>query len=169
MSENQSEEKQEIQQSQSNNIEETNATNINSEEQVKQVVAEVIRSEFSGPIPPPSIIRGYEEILPGAADRIMRMAENQSAHRQNMESKMIGTESRDSLLGIIFAFTLGIGCIAAAIIIVVSVPQNAGAISSALIGVTGIGSIIATFIKSTRSNYGHNNKSSSENEGKKAS
>ena len=169
MSENQSEEKQEIQQSQSNNIEETNAANINSEEQVKQVVAEVIRSEFSGPIPPPSIIRGYEEILPGAADRIMRMAENQSAHRQNMESKMIGTESRDSLLGIIFAFTLGIGCIAAAIIIVVSVPQNAGAISSALIGVTGIGSIIATFIKSTRSNYGNNNKSSSENEGKKAS
>ena len=54
-------------------------------EQVRQVVAEVIRSEFSGPIPPPNIIKGYEEVLPGSADRILAMAEKQSNHRQEME------------------------------------------------------------------------------------
>lgn len=167
MSEKQSEEKQEIQLNNDDCVAENEKENqFNNEEHVKQVVAEVIRSEFSGPIPPPSIIRGYEEILPGSADRIMKMAENQSIHRQSMERKMIETESRDSFLGIVFAFILGIGCILAAIIIVVTVPQNAGAISGALIGVTGIGSIIATFIKSTRSNYG-NNKNNSDNENKK--
>ena len=36
-------------------------------EQVKKVIAEVIQSEFSGPIPPPSIIAGYEEVVSGAA------------------------------------------------------------------------------------------------------
>ena len=60
------------------------------------------------------------------------------------------SESRDGLLGILFAFVLGIGSIIAAIVIVVLVPQNAGAISSALLGMTGIGSIIATFIQATR-------------------
>ena len=121
--------------------------------ELKQVVEEVIQSEFSGPIPPPSIINGYEEVVPGSADRIIRMAEKQSEHRQHMEEIMIKTEARDSLLGILFAFILGIGCIVASIVIVIAVPENAGAISGALIGMTGIGSIIVTFIKSTRGHY----------------
>ena len=71
MSENQSEKKQEILEAPDVEVEEKE------KEQVRQVVAEVIRSEFSGPIPPPSIIKGYEEILPGSADRILAMAEKQ--------------------------------------------------------------------------------------------
>lgn len=125
----------------------------NQEAQVKQYVAEVISREFSGPIPPPEIIKGYELILPGAADRILTMAENQSKHRQDMEEKIITSESRDSLLGVLFAFFLGIGCIVAAIIIVVLVPQNSGAISGAILGLAGISSIIVTFIKGTRSSH----------------
>lgn len=41
------------------------------ENETKKVIAEVIQGEFSGPIPPPSIIEGYERVLPGSADRIM--------------------------------------------------------------------------------------------------
>ena len=116
----------------------------------REVVAEIRKSEFSGPIPPPSIIKGYEEVLPGAADRILSMAEEQAKHRQAMERKIVNTESRDSLLGILFAFSLGIGCIVAAIIVVIMVPQNSGAIAGSVFGVAGIGSIIATFIRGTR-------------------
>lgn len=101
MSENQSEKKQEISKEPVSDIE---IENEKQAEQVKQVVVEAIRSEFSGPMPPPSILSGYEKILPGAADRILSMAEKQSAHRQKMEEKMIKTESRDSLLGVLFAF-----------------------------------------------------------------
>lgn len=86
------------------------------------------------------------------------MAEKQAEHRQKMEFTMIQTESRDSLLGILFAFVLGVGCIVASIVMVIMVPQNAGAISGALIGVTGIGSIITAFIKTTRSGYSHSEK-----------
>ena len=127
-------------------------------EQVRQVVAEVIRSEFSGPIPPPSIIKGYEDVLPGSADRILTMAENQSKHRQDMERRIVIAESRDSLLGVLFAFLLGIGCIVAAIVIVVMVPANSGAISGAIMGLTGIASITASFIKGTRNSYRQSNK-----------
>ena len=133
--------------------------------QLKRVVAEVMQSEFSGPIPPPSIIKGYEEVLPGSADRIIGMAERQSAHRQAMEKRMVLIEARDSLLGILFAFLLGIGCIGAAVTMVIMVPQNVGAISGAVIGATGIGSIIVTFIKSTR--VSHDNESKKEKENSK--
>ena len=69
-----------------------------------------------------------------------------------MELKMINAESRDGLLGVVFAFMLGLGCIIAAVIMVFLVPQNAGAIAGALLGVTGIGSITSSFISSTRRN-----------------
>lgn len=146
-----SEEKQEISKEHEVEVEEKETS------QLKRVVAEVIRSEeFSGPIPHPEIIKGYEKVLPGSADRIISMAENQSKHRQDLEKMMVRAEVRDSLLGILFAFALGLSCIAASIVIVVTVPETAGAIASALFGITGIGSIIVTFIKSTRSNRGTN-------------
>lgn len=147
--------KQEISRDREIEVEESEEEHVDSH--VKQVIAK-IQSEFSGPIPPPNIIKGYEEVLPGSANRILEMAEKQAEHRQKMEFTMIHTESRDSLLGILFAFVLGIGCIVASIIMVIMVPQNAGAISGALIGVTGIGSIITAFIKTTRSGYSHSEK-----------
>lgn len=54
---------------------------------MKRVVVRAIE-QHSGPIPHPDIIKQYEEILPGAADRIISMAENQSSHRQAMEKSM---------------------------------------------------------------------------------
>ncbi len=122
-------------------------------EQVKRAIAEVIQSEFSGPIPPPNIIAGYENVVPGAADRIISMAETQARHRQTLETLEVKTEARDSLLGILFAFILGIGSITACIVIVIKVPQNAGAIAGSLLGVTGIGSIVSAFLKTTRGSY----------------
>lgn len=71
-------------------------------EAVKEVVIKAMKEEFSGPIPHPDTIRKYEEILPGAADRIISMAERQALHRQEMERKMITAESRDGLLGVVF-------------------------------------------------------------------
>ena len=37
---------------------------------------------FQGPIPPPNVLEAYERLVPGAAERILKMAENQAAHRQ---------------------------------------------------------------------------------------
>ena len=43
----------------------------------------------SGPIPPPSMMEQYEGTLPGSADRILKMAENQSEHRQSLEKQRL--------------------------------------------------------------------------------
>lgn len=66
------------------------------------------RSIYSGPIPSPEMLKQFDEVIPNGADRIMTMAENQSNHRMNLETKVVNANNRDSLLGIIFAGILGI-------------------------------------------------------------
>ncbi len=53
----------------------------------------VIRAEqqriHSGPIPSPDVLRGYNDIVPNAAERIIQMAEQQQAHRHAMETNVL--------------------------------------------------------------------------------
>ncbi|MFH1760058.1 MAG: DUF2335 domain-containing protein [bacterium] len=46
---------------------------------------QVQQASFSGPIPHPQILQKYNEIVPDAAARIIKMAENQATHRQDLE------------------------------------------------------------------------------------
>jgi len=43
---------------------------------------------FSGPLPPPEILRAYDDAVPGCAARIIAMAEQQGQHRRDMEQKL---------------------------------------------------------------------------------
>jgi uncharacterized membrane protein len=43
----------------------------------------------SGPLPAPEILSGYELILPGAAERILRMAEKQQESRNTLELRQL--------------------------------------------------------------------------------
>lgn len=71
----------------------------------------IIRQEsFAGPIPPPQVLKGYEDILPGSADRILTMAENQQQHRLKIEDKAITSQAENSKRGQIFAFIVFILC-----------------------------------------------------------
>jgi uncharacterized membrane protein len=63
-------------------------------------------AHFSGPIPPPEILIRYNEASPGAADRIIAMAENQSQHRQELEKKVIETNCRTQKTGPMFGFVI---------------------------------------------------------------
>ncbi len=66
---------------------------------------------FSGPIPPPAVLREYNEILPGAAERILRSAEIQSTHRQELEKIIVTGDDKRATRGQIFA-----GCISLVIL-----------------------------------------------------
>lgn len=45
-----------------------------------------IHKQHSGPLPAPETLKQYNDILPGAADRIISMAEEAAGHRRKMES-----------------------------------------------------------------------------------
>ena len=44
---------------------------------------------FQGPLPSPQALAQYEAVLPGCAERIVSMAEEQAAHRRALESQVI--------------------------------------------------------------------------------
>ncbi len=77
------------------------------------------RSFFTGPIPPPEVLRAYEGSLPGLADRVVSMAEKEGEHRRRQEVKALDAEIAintrlanshisDVRRGQIFAFLIGI-------------------------------------------------------------
>lgn len=59
---------------------------------------------FQGPIPPVEDFAGYERILPGAADRILKMAENQAGHRQTLERRALNGDLIKAMMGTILAY-----------------------------------------------------------------
>ena len=62
--------------------------------------------EHSGPLPHPEILSGYEKVLPGSADRILKMAEKQQDHRTSIENKLVNAENQSRLLGLVAGFLI---------------------------------------------------------------
>jgi uncharacterized membrane protein len=56
---------------------------------------------YRGPLPLPQHLEKYEDVCPGAADRIIAMAEGQAKHRQEMENTVIRANGRNSTLGVV--------------------------------------------------------------------
>ncbi len=42
---------------------------------------------FQGPVAHPEILRGYDEIVPGTAQRMIQLAEDESLHRRGLENE----------------------------------------------------------------------------------
>lgn len=59
---------------------------------------QLIASSYRGPIPPPELLGDYEQISPGSAERILKMAERDLAHRSQMESRALWLTYADNLL-----------------------------------------------------------------------
>lgn len=66
----------------------------------------VARSTFSGPMPPPDLVREYEAILPGAARYFFTALEGQTVHRQAIERKVIDAAIRGEKMGMWLGFAL---------------------------------------------------------------
>lgn len=63
----------------------------------------VAQVRYQGPIPEASQLAKYENILPGAADRIIKLAENKSKHVNEMEQIYLNKSYYQQTLGKIFA------------------------------------------------------------------
>jgi uncharacterized membrane protein len=61
---------------------------------------------FSGPLPPPGLLAKYNEVIPNGAERIMAMAERQSAHRESLEAKVVEGNMASQARGSHYAFII---------------------------------------------------------------
>ena len=75
--------------------------------------ASLLSAHYQGPIPPPDFLRKYEEIVPGAANRILTMAESNNTHLIQHQAELLLAHKKESqyvfvskLLGQFFGFVL---------------------------------------------------------------
>ena len=61
---------------------------------------------FSGPLPPPGLLARYNDVIPNGAERIMAMAERQSAHRESLEATVVAGNVASQARGSHYAFII---------------------------------------------------------------
>ena len=115
---------------------------------------------YQGPIPPPEVLQRFDEMVPGAAERLIQLAIDESLHRRAMEQQTLTanianqahhqqlvtqqakaatqTERLSQLLG----FSIALTCIAMAFLLANSSPWVAGV----FIGIP-MASVIRAFLK----------------------
>jgi uncharacterized membrane protein len=104
-------------------------------------------SSFSGPLPPPDILQHYEDVVPGAADRIFKMAENQANHRQDLEGRVIRSDILKSYFGLAAGFAVAVVAIVGGVIVATGGQGTAGA----AIGGAPVAALVVAFLSGTSS------------------
>ena len=115
------------------------------ETQLSEVVA--IKAEsFIGPIPHPEHLAGYERVLPGAADRLLEMAEKQADHRRQIESYVTESKIKFEARGQWIACALATLATAGGIWLIASDKSGWGLGTI----ITAVAALVATFIYAKR-------------------
>lgn len=115
---------------------------------LRQLPAEkrmILTKMFVGPLPPPDYLAAYEKILPGTANRLLKMAEIQIKHTQETEKSLLRVNAANSLLGIVFAFLLGFLIIGGGIYL-----SSMGSHYGSWLTIGGAVSLISIFVYGTR-------------------
>lgn len=100
------------------------------------------QASFSGPMPPPAVLEGYDRIVPGAAERILAMAESDARHQQAIEFAALHAAEGEVKRGQWFAFAIGItALIAAMLALYMGSPAVAG-----VIGGTTVVGLVSVFV-----------------------
>ncbi len=106
----------------------------------------MVAAQYSGPLPPADQLVRYNDAVPNAAERILVMAEQQSAHRRNLETKALSSDTFRATLGLIFGFVLALITVAGSIYLIMN---NQGYFGVGLFGATLAG-IVGTFVYGTK-------------------
>jgi len=110
---------------------------------------EAVRAQFSGPIPPPSILEAYEKLAAGSADRLIRMAEEEAVHRRSLESQALDSDIQDREAGrkeARFGQVCGLAIGLAAIGCGTYAAVNGAPWFGGFLGTGGVGTLVAIFV-----------------------
>ncbi|MBW1721272.1 MAG: DUF2335 domain-containing protein [Deltaproteobacteria bacterium] len=105
-------------------------------------IAQISGTRFAGPIPPPDLLKGYDDIIPGAAERILRMAEEEAAYAHRMNQLTLELSAKEVKRGQVSGFGVAI-----AAFIVATVALFLGLEKAAMtIGGTTIVGLVTVFV-----------------------
>jgi uncharacterized membrane protein len=111
-----------------------------------QSLTSVKQTTFQGPLPPPEVLRQYDQLLPGAAERIISMWENQARHRQQLEKDVIASDIKDSKLGLTLGFIVAVVAVTAGMICILM----GHTIGGSIVGGSAVPALVGVFVYGSR-------------------
>jgi len=117
-----------------------------SNQQNQQAIATL--QSFSGPLPHPELLENYNDIIPGAAERILSLAEAEAAHQHDIELLALQCASNEARLGQWFGLIIGI---CAFITVIISVILGAEKTAMVVGGTTVVG-LVTVFVAGRKPN-----------------
>ncbi|MGL5123851.1 MAG: DUF2335 domain-containing protein [Fusobacteriaceae bacterium] len=94
---------------------------------------------YTGPIPHPDLFEKFDKVLPGAAERILKMAELEQENRHKTENIQINLLKINSILGLLFGFIITIAIIGSGLYLLLNDKsiQGFSLIITSIIGLVG--------------------------------
>jgi uncharacterized membrane protein len=93
---------------------------------------------FSGPLPPPNVLARYNEVVTNGAERIMGMAERQSAHRESLESQIVAGNLANSKRGTLYGFIIAMVTIICGSVLIYTGHNDAYGLATILAPLAGL-------------------------------
>lgn len=98
---------------------------------------------YSGPLPHPEHLEHFDRVLPGAADRILTMAEREQSHRHTWEQRELRSSILTERMGLFGGVLVAIGLIVGAVVCAV---YGQTVIGGALVAASAV-SMVPSIIK----------------------
>jgi len=71
-------------------------------------ISTTVHETFRGPLPPPVLLKEYNEVIRDGAERVFEMAEKQVLHRLQLENHALKEELKQNRNGQLFGFILSL-------------------------------------------------------------
>lgn len=101
---------------------------VGAEERLVEVIEQRI-SLRRGPVPSPDDLQEYDRVLPGAADRLISMAERQAEHRQYVERRMVDAGTHNTARGQVLGFILALIVVVLGFVLLMAGKETAGLVA----------------------------------------
>ena len=120
-----------------------------------------IRASWRAPLPPPNALARYNDVLPGAAERILQMAEKQQEQDHNIQMEAISIErtvvvsdARRAYLGLLAGFIISLLVVGGGIYIIATGHDWAGVV---LIGIN-LSGLVGVFVYGSKARRDERNR-----------
>lgn len=85
-----------------------------SDAEVRQVALMISAAELALPVPPPEVLKGYQDLYPEAAQKFFQWAEEEGRHRRALDDKLAESQIEDSRRGITYGLIVSLAGLALA-------------------------------------------------------
>lgn len=114
------------------------------EEERNKVLSSVTQEyTYSGILPHPMLLKQFDEVLPGTAERIITMTEKEGEHRRIIEKQIVDSEFKIQNRGIKFGFLIALAGILGSVFLAFYDKT----IASTILGSSTLVSLVSVFIK----------------------